>query len=94
MSNPAMRSDHPELALPSLRSVIENLRNEISVARRLVESGHAVALEGFERQVGPLCAQVLDLPAEQGLALRQDLVDLLDEVNALAVALTPRLPAA
>jgi hypothetical protein len=87
-----MQSADPDAHLGSLRSFIEDLEIEIAITRTLVEAGHDVDLAGFERQIGLLCAQALDLPPDQGRAVRQDLVDLLEEVNTLACELAPRAP--
>ncbi len=73
--------------LTSLRSFLEDLSNTISIARTLVRDGHQVDLAGFDRQVGLLCANALDLPPEQGRAVRPDMEELLHSVDALAACL-------
>jgi hypothetical protein len=84
-----MQSDDHAAPLASLRSFLEDLENAITVARTLIEDGHAVDLTGFDRLVGLLCAQTLDLPPEDAVALRDELVGLLAAVDALACVLTP-----
>ncbi len=73
--------------LTSLRSFMEDLRNTISIAHTLVRDGHRVDLAGFDLQVGLLCAKALDLPPEQGRAVRPDLEDLLGSVDGLVACL-------
>ncbi len=87
-----MQDPGADVPSASLRSFLEDLQNAIAVARTLVESGHAVDLTGFDRQVGLLCAQALDLPPEQGRDLRDDLRELLASVDALSCALSSATP--
>jgi hypothetical protein len=89
-----MQSTDHEMPLASLRSFMEDLANAITVARTLVDAGHPIDLTGFDRMVGLLCAQTLDLPLEDARALREDLIELLAAVDALSCAFTPRKPCA
>jgi len=92
--NPCMQSADPDMPLASIRSFLEDLENAITVARTLLEDGHAIDLTGFDRMVGLLCAQTLDLPPADALGLRDDLIGLLSAVDALACAMTPPFPGA
>jgi hypothetical protein len=84
-----MQSADHDMPLASLRSFMEDLENAITVARTLVEAGHAIDLTGFDRMVGLLCAQTLDLPPEDARTLHDDLVSLLAAVDALSCAFAP-----
>lgn len=80
-------------AIASIRSFIEDLRNAIKVAHTLLAAERTIDLSGFDRQVGLLCAQTLDLPPEQGRALCDDLTALLAAADALTAALATPGPA-
>jgi hypothetical protein len=59
----------------------------LRVARTLVEVGRDVDLAGLQNAVGRMCAAALDLPPEQGQALRPQLAAVLAELDALERAL-------
>ena len=59
----------------------------LRMARALVESRRHVDLAGLQDAVGRLCAASLDLPPEQGRALRPQLAAVLAELDALARAM-------
>ena len=72
-----------------------NLSHMLRMTRALVAGGRNVDLMGLERQVGLLCAKSLDLPPEQGRALRPVLINLLADLDTLSSALhqhTNRIP--
>jgi hypothetical protein len=69
-----------------LCDLAERLINTMSVARGLVRGGRTLDLAGIEDGVGLLCAQALDLPAEQGRNLAGLLRDVLAEVEGLTAA--------
>ncbi len=73
--------------LRELRAFADGVTQTLGVARGLVEAGRYVDLGGLEDQVGLLCAKALDLPPEEGRALRDELLALLARVEALSVAL-------
>ena len=73
INNRRMQSPDHDMPMTSLRSFIEDLENSIAVAQTLVEAGHAIDLTGFDRLVGLLCAQVLDLPPEDAGLFKDDL---------------------
>ena len=74
------------------RAQARDLHGMLRVAQALVREGRQVELSGLEEQVGRLCAAVLDLPSKPGRSLRDDLIALLAEVEALAVVLRERPP--
>ena len=59
----------------------------LRMARALVESRRPVDLAGLQDSVGRLCAASLDLPPEQGRALRPRLAAVLAELDALEQAM-------
>ena len=85
-----MGNDLTDTPLASLRSFMEDLRNEVVIARNLIETGHTVDLRGLDGQMGLLCAKALDLPPEEGRSLRPPLISLLGVVEALIEALASR----
>lgn len=62
----------------------------LRVARTLVEAGREVDLAGLQNAVGRMCAAALDLPPEQGHALRPELAAVLADLDALERALLAR----
>jgi len=73
--------------LMELRAFADGVTQTLGVARGLVEAGRYVDLGGLEDQVGLLCAKALDLPPEEGRAVRGELLVLLTRVEALSAAL-------
>jgi len=73
--------------LRELRTFADGVTQTLGVARGLVEAGRHVDLAGLEDQVGLLCAKALDLPPEEGRAMRVDLLAVLARVEALSIAL-------
>lgn len=73
--------------LAELRAYADGVAQTLGVARGLVDAGRAVDLAGLQDQVGLLCAKALDLPREEGRAMRGELVALLARLDGLSVAL-------
>jgi hypothetical protein len=73
--------------LIELRAFADDVTQTLGVARGLVEAGRYVDLTGLEDQIGLLCAKALDLPSDEGRAIRGDLVGMLARVEALSAAL-------
>jgi hypothetical protein len=68
---------------PAAEQAAEAVANMLRLARGMVQSGRRVELEGLDQMVGRLCARCLDLPPEEGRALRPHLAALLVEIDAL-----------
>lgn len=66
--------------------LLDQLRGMLRLARALAEARRPLDLRGLSDLAGRLCAASLDLPPEQGRALRPRLASLLAEVDALAAA--------
>ena len=66
-------------------SLAQQTQRTLSLARTLVATGRRVELVGLDRSVGFLCAKALDLPPEQGRALRAELITLLAELDSLTL---------
>ena len=64
-----------------------NLSHVLRMTRALVAGGRSVDLMGLERQVGLLCAKTLDLPPDEGRALRTVLINLLADLDSLSSTL-------
>lgn len=69
------------------RASAQALRQSAALARALAVSGRPIDLTGLDGQVGLVCAGALDLPQEEGRALRPDLESLLAEIASLAAAM-------
>jgi hypothetical protein len=60
----------------------------LRMARALAQSHRDIELAGLDQEIGRLCAASLDLPTEQGRAMRPLLIDVLAELDALAASVT------
>jgi hypothetical protein len=66
----------------------EAILGMLRVGRSLMKTGRVVDLSGLEGSIGLLCAKSLDLPPPLGRAMRPHLAAVLDELDALSLALT------
>jgi hypothetical protein len=82
-----MHPTAPSAPLTDLRAFTDGVTHMLGVALSLVEVGRSVDLAGLEEQIGLLCAKALDLPPDEGRAIRIELIALLARVEALSVAL-------
>lgn len=82
-----MRTDPSLTRVATLLSFLEDLENAAAIATTLVRDGHLIDLDGFDAQVGLLCAKALDLPTEQGRLMRPDLLRLRGRLETLDAAL-------
>jgi hypothetical protein len=81
------RQDYAVAAAPErLAMMAARLVRTVAVARALVKSGRAVELAGLQDGIGILCAQTLDLPAEEGRAMLPALRELVAQLEALTEA--------
>jgi hypothetical protein len=67
--------------------LLDSATHLLMLARTLAQAQRALDLEGLDTLVGRACAACLDLPPEQGRALRPRLAALLAELDALAAAI-------
>ncbi len=89
--------DTPSPALPDpaagppfpapLDAAIATLEGMLRVALALAAARRPIDLAGLDQRVGRVCAQALDLPPEEGRALRPRLAALLTGIEALAAQL-------
>ncbi len=82
----------PGPSVETVRDTIASLDRTLMLARALAETGRAIDLTGLDAQVGAVCAQALALPAEQGRALRTELILLRAGLDALAGSITAPAP--
>jgi len=88
------------LAAPSRQPAAEQEAEAVAamlrLARGMLDSGRRIDLAGMEQMVGRLCARCLDLPPEEGRAMRPSLAALLAEIDALNASLPtpPGMPQA
>jgi hypothetical protein len=82
-------TDGPPIRTPAdaARELADGLGQMLRVAGALIQGGRDVDLAGLEGQVGLLCAKTLDLPAEEGRALRPLLHDLRAGIDTLTAAI-------
>jgi len=78
--------------LDAVRACLEQVSRTLAIARSLVRSGKLVDLTGLEAEVAYVCARVLDLPREEGHAVRPLLIALRSDLDALAAAMPPSEP--
>ena len=75
--------------MAAAEALADGVSATLRIARGLIEGHRQVDLAGLEAMVGWLCARALDLPPEQGRALRPRLALLLTELDDLTGALAP-----
>ena len=77
-------------------ALIQQAQQAVRLSRALAGTGRAVDLAGLDQLMGAACAQALNLPHTDGLALRPLLAALLAECDALGrtLHLSPRQKAA
>ncbi len=83
MSGVTLSPDTPAALL------LERFGGLLMLARALAAAGRPLDLTGLDELAGRLAAASLDLPPEQGRALRPRLHGLLAELDALALACRP-----
>jgi hypothetical protein len=66
--------------------LLDQLSGTLRLARVFAEARRPLDLRGLPDLAGRVCAAALDLPPEQGRALRPRLAALLGEIDALAAA--------
>lgn len=74
---------------PEARAVglLDAATHLLMLARALAQARRTLDLEGLDTLVGRACAACLDLPPQQGRALRPRLAALLAELDALGDAI-------
>lgn len=77
----------PDTPIERARAGSDALRRTAALARALAEAGRPIDLAGLDGQIGLVCARALDLPPDDGRAMRIELRGLLAEVDALAAAM-------
>jgi hypothetical protein len=82
----AMQDAFPS-PLADLRAYADGMMQTLGVARGLVDAGRSIDLAGLEHGIGLLCAKALDLPPEQGRAIRGELIALRARIESLTAAL-------
>jgi hypothetical protein len=80
-----------ETPLAAVQACLEQLGRTLGIARSLVRAGKLVDLTGLDAEMGYVCARALDLPPDEGRALRPELIGLRAELDALSVALVQRM---
>ncbi len=87
--SPFAATPDPMAPMRDVAAIAAGVTATLLVARGLVESRRRVDLAGLDRMVGLLCAKALDLPPEQGRALRPVLMALERDLESLGAALAP-----
>lgn len=85
-------SDADRQRCAGIETQAEATRGVLRMAASLVAAGRAVDLAGLEDAVGRVCAECLDLPPEQGRAMRPLLIGLAQEVDQLDSLMRPQAP--
>jgi hypothetical protein len=82
-------SSMPNQIVETAEALAEGVSATLRIVRGLIAGHRQVDLAGLDAMVGLLCARTLDLPPEQGRALRPRLLLLLAELDGLTGALEP-----
>ncbi len=77
---------------PPLPPALQRLAAIVAVATGLATARRPIDLGGLELEAGLLCAQALDLPPEQGAALRPALVAMVERIDGLKGLIAPTRP--
>ncbi len=72
---------------PAAPLAIERISGFLKIAGVLIDTGRRVDLDGFEGEIGRLCAAVLDLEPAAGRALKPRLSALMAELDAIEARL-------
>ncbi len=73
--------------LGQISAFIQDLASQVAVADGRARQGQPIDLAGFDARLGLLCAQVLDLPPDQGRSIRAALAGLRDGIEQLTATL-------
>jgi len=79
----------PSMEAADAEALAAGVSATMRIAGGLIRGHRQVDLAGLDAMVGLLCARALDLPPEQGRALRPRLLLLLAELDGLTRALAP-----
>ena len=83
----------PPASDDSRMAAVEGLAGQVAGALRLAgalaQGGRRLDLAGLDQMIGRLCAQALDLPPDQGRAMRPLLLALLRDPDELGARLAP-----
>jgi len=79
----------PDDPAASVAALADGIGNTLRMARALAEAKRPIDLTGLDNLIGILCARMLDLPLDQGRALRDRLAAIDTEISDLAGFITP-----
>ena len=82
-----------DLNVRHVANMAEGITATLRTARGLADANRPIDLAGLDNMVGALCAQVLDLPLEDGRPFRAVLLGLDQELELLRGALATGEPA-
>ena len=74
----------PPPASAAVHAALDLVSSTIAVASGLADAGRAVDLTGLDCAAGTLCAQILDLPPQEGFAFRAALIELDAKIATLS----------
>jgi hypothetical protein len=74
--------------LKEVKAGLTEAGSAVQAARALLNQGSLIDLSGLEVFVKDLCGSVEELPADQGGAIKSDLIKLIDDLNGLADVIT------
>lgn len=69
--------------------LLSQTEQTVRVAKALADAGRACDLSGLDQLAGIACAKALDLPPDEGRALRAQVTALLGACDALRASLSP-----
>ena len=85
-----MTDPHAFDPVAAVSALADELSRTIGLARALAQSGRTIDLAGLDTRIGLLCAKSLDLPPEEGRALRPRLIALSGSIEALSRTVSAR----
>ncbi len=86
---PFLRPPPGNNAETTLVSTIDQIAGTLTLAVAFAEKGRAIDLAGLDQDIGKICDRVLNLPPEQGLALRPALRTVLTLIEQAQKAVSP-----
>ena len=80
-------STYDEDALAAVGAYCDAILRTIAIARTMLDAGQNVDVAGLDGGIGLLCAKTLDLPPALGRGFRPRLMTVLQELDAMTLAM-------
>ena len=80
-------SNYDDEAMAAAGAFCDAILRTITIARTMLDAGQDVDVAGLDGGIGLLCAKSLDLPPAMGRAFRPRLMNVLQELDAMTLAI-------